>query len=134
MTVKGLSLTADLHPAKLSKMYGDWTNVHTIEHYCELARVYGKMLTLRQQDVVRLFFFEDLSLSEIAEELEITRQGVHEHLYRACESLDRLEDTIQHVSGHKRLESDLDKILQIEDLSEMQVAIRTLARQIKEGE
>lgn len=115
-------------------MYGDWTNLQTIEHYCELARVYGKLLTARQEDIVRLFFFEDLSLSEIAEERKITRQGVHDHLYRACEALDRFENTLQLVSGHNRLEKELSRILTIENGTEMRAAVRALARQIQEGE
>ena len=39
---------------------------------------YGEMLTEKQRDVVELYYDDDLSLSEIAENEGITRQGVRD--------------------------------------------------------
>ena len=41
-----------------------------------LLDIYGKLLTEKQQDMLDLYYNQNLSLSEIAEEEEITRQGV----------------------------------------------------------
>ena len=43
---------------------------------------YGALLTERQQDVFQLYFGDDLSLGEIAEELRISRQAVYDTLRR----------------------------------------------------
>lgn len=44
---------------------------------------YGDMLTDKQRDVVELYYNDDLSLSEIAENEGITRQGVRDSIKRA---------------------------------------------------
>lgn len=44
---------------------------------------YGDMLTDKQRDVVELYYDNDLSLSEIAENEGITRQGVRDSIKRA---------------------------------------------------
>ena len=41
-----------------------------------LLDIYGKLLTDKQQDMLDLYYNQNLSLSEIAEEGDITRQGV----------------------------------------------------------
>lgn len=48
---------------------------------------YGSLLTSRQQEVMRLYHEENLSLSEIAEEFGISRQGVHDTLKNAEHAL-----------------------------------------------
>ena len=52
-----------------------------------LVDFYGALLSQRQQDVLRLYHEENCSLQEIAEELGISRQGVHEALKKAEKSL-----------------------------------------------
>lgn len=44
---------------------------------------YGELLTDKQKNCFDLYYNQDLSLSEIAGELGITRQGVHDSLTRA---------------------------------------------------
>ena len=44
---------------------------------------YGELLTEKQKTCFDLYYNQDLSLSEIAEEAGITRQGVHDTLARA---------------------------------------------------
>ena len=41
---------------------------------------YGELLTKRQQQIYESVVLEDYSLSEVAEELNISRQGVHQTL------------------------------------------------------
>lgn len=49
-------------------------------HISMLLEMYGKLLTNKQADVLDLYYNQNLSLSEIAEELNITRQGVRKSL------------------------------------------------------
>ncbi len=52
---------------------------------------YGALLTDRQRECFELRYYQDLSLGEIAEELGISRQGVHENLSRAEALLRNME-------------------------------------------
>ena len=45
-----------------------------------LLDCYGELLTERQRDLAELYYNEDLSLSEIAEMRDITRQAVRDSL------------------------------------------------------
>ena len=53
---------------------------------------YGDMLTDRQKEFYDLYYSEDLSLAEIAENYGITRQGVRDVIVRAEAVLTELED------------------------------------------
>ena len=53
---------------------------------------YGDMLTERQREFYDLYYNEDLSLSEIAENYGISRQGVRDVIVRAEATLAELED------------------------------------------
>ncbi len=52
---------------------------------------YGQMLTEKQRQAVELHYGMDLSLSEIAEELGVSRQAVHDLLKRSEEALEQYE-------------------------------------------
>ena len=52
---------------------------------------YGGLLTKRQQECFEMRYDQDLSLSEIGEELGISRQGVHDNLTRTEALLRNME-------------------------------------------
>ena len=54
-----------------------------------LSAFYGGLLTDKQRQVLTLHCEEDLSLTEIAQEVGISRQGVHELLTRAARTMMR---------------------------------------------
>lgn len=47
-----------------------------------LCQIYGKMLTNKQYEVINDYYNNDLSLSEIAENNNITRQAVRDIIER----------------------------------------------------
>lgn len=53
---------------------------------------YGDLLTERQRMCFDLRHNQDLSLAEIAEELQVSRQGVHDNLSRAEALLQNMEN------------------------------------------
>ena len=63
---------------------------------------YGDMLTEKQRDVVELYYNDDLSLSEIAENEGITRQGVRDSIKRAEAQLLEMEERLGRLRGHPR--------------------------------
>lgn len=63
-----------------------------------LLDFYGQLLTKRQQDIFDLHYNGDYSLGEIAEELNISRQGVYDSLKRGRATLEELESKLGLVS------------------------------------
>ena len=59
-----------------------------------LCAFYGGLLTQRQQDALRLHYEEDFSLGEIAEELGVSRQNVHELITRSAQKLRKYEEAL----------------------------------------
>jgi hypothetical protein len=75
---------------------------------------YGGLLTEKQRQIMELRFAEDLSLAEIAEQLSISRQAVHDAIQRTTQQLFDYEDKlgllkIRHLRHNKLqiLESQL---------------------------
>lgn len=59
-----------------------------------LLDIYGKALTDKQNDVLDLYYNNDLSLSEIGEDLGISRQGVRDSIKRGEDSLKFYEELL----------------------------------------
>ena len=53
---------------------------------------YGELLTERQKEFFDLYYNEDLSLAEIAENAGISRQGVRDVIVRAEAAMQEVED------------------------------------------
>ena len=53
---------------------------------------YGDMLTDRQKMCLDFKYNQDMSLAEIAEELGVSRQGVHDNILRAEAHLQKIEE------------------------------------------
>ncbi|MFW6380936.1 MAG: YlxM family DNA-binding protein [Bacillota bacterium] len=71
---------------------------------------YGQLLTERQQKAISLYFYEDLSLGEIAERLEISRQGVYDHLHRGEKLLRKYEQKLGLIEKEQSIVDNLDRL------------------------
>lgn len=69
----------------------------------ELLDVYGGLLTPRQQEILEYYYEEDFSISEIAEELEISRSGVQDAIHKATKQLEKYESVVQYVRKKKEV-------------------------------
>lgn len=56
-----------------------------------LFDLYGGLLTDKQRNCLNMYFYDDLSLSEISEELGVSRQAVHDLLKRVEQTLEKYE-------------------------------------------
>ena len=101
---------------------------------------YGDMLTDRQKEFFDLYYNEDLSLAEIAENYDITRQGVRDVIVRAEGIMQELEDKTGIIRRFQKMQSQLSDIDRFADgIMEMNdqrgsgdPAIEALYRQIKD--
>lgn len=55
-----------------------------------LLDLYGELLTEKQQDILDLYYNNNLSLAEIAEEVGITRQAVRDSIVKGEKKLFRI--------------------------------------------
>ena len=76
---------------------------------------YGELLTERQRQVYTSVVFEDYSLSEVAEELGISRQGVHDMIRRCNRTLEEYEEKLHLV---KKFLETKQKVEEINKLAE----------------
>ncbi len=81
---------------------------------------YGELLTERQKEFYQLYYDEDLSLAEIAENYGISRQGVRDVIVRAEAYMTEIEDKtglvkrFMHFAPHvEAIEGALDEIEQM---------------------
>lgn len=76
---------------------------------------YGELLTNHQKEIYEQFIVEDLSLSEIAKDAGISRQGVHDLIKRCNRILEEYEEKLHLV---EKFISIKEKVHQISDLLE----------------
>ncbi len=76
---------------------------------------YGDLLTDRQKEFYDLYYNEDLSLAEIAENYGITRQGVRDVIARAEGILTEVEDKTGLIRRFKTMRTDLRQLRQVLD-------------------
>ncbi len=73
---------------------------------------YGELLTERQKEFFDLYYNEDLSLSEIAENEGISRQGVRDVIVRAEAAMQEIEDKTGLIRRFEQFRSHVDAITQ----------------------
>lgn len=71
---------------------------------------YGDVLTERQKDFYDLYYNEDFSLGEIAEQYHITRQGVRDVIVRAEATLTDLEDKTGLIRRFHTMSAQLQQV------------------------
>lgn len=93
-----------------------------------LLDFYGQLLTERQRSCYELHVNEDLSLSEIAEQSGISRQGVWDSIRHAEQSLREMEEKtglVRRFTGVRQALSEIEKQAgEIERLSSGEVRQR----------
>ena len=86
-----------------------------------LLDYYGLLLTDKQREAVEYYYNDDLSLGEIAENLDISRQGVRDSIKRAEAVLYEAEEKLGLLKNNKLLHEKLavirEKIDIIDDLN-----------------
>lgn len=97
---------------------------------------YGELLNDHQRKVYEDFYFNDLTLSEIAEEEGISRQGVHDLVKRSARVLEEYEKKLHLVDKFLNMKSKVEKIQKLvqeeEDLKTIKTEIAKISDEILE--
>jgi len=76
---------------------------------------YGDLLTERQKEFYDLYYNEDLSLAEIAENYGISRQGVRDVIVRAEASMTEIEDKTHLIRRFYQMQKEITAIEEAAD-------------------
>lgn len=77
-----------------------------------LNQIYGKLLTKKQYEIIDDYYNHDLSLSEIAENNEITRQAVRDILKKGEKKLYEYEEKLKDKKKTEEQEKVINEIVQ----------------------
>ena len=76
-----------------------------------LCELYGKLLTKKQLEFMNDYYNNDLSLSEIAENNDITRQAVRDILKKGEKKLFEYEEKLEFMKRMLNQEKKIEKVL-----------------------
>ena len=88
----------------------------TFEKKIRVGRLYdfyGSLLTEKQQKIMEQYFYDDLSLGEIAESEGISRQAVYDLLKRAEQTLEHYEEKLHILQKDEDLRFQLRSALNL---------------------
>ncbi len=96
-----------------------------------LNEIYGKLLTKKQFEIIDNYYNQDLSLTEIAENNEITRQAVRDILKKGEKKLYEYEKQLNFMKKAQKQEKKVEKILEQIDIIEDQTLNKKTVEQLQ---
>ena len=78
------------------------------EYYSALYDLYSSLLTDKQRSYFEDYYFNDLSLFEIADNMGVSRNAIHDQLKKVIDNLDNYENKL----GLLKKENKLNELLE----------------------
>ncbi len=78
------------------------SKINKIEKYINLYDTYSNLLTKVQKDVFEMYYFEDMSLSEIAKKRGTSRAAVQDNIKKTEKILIDFENKLKIVNKNKK--------------------------------
>ena len=79
-------------------------------YYTMLYDTYGELLTDKQQNYFQEYYFNNLSLSELATRHNISRNAIHKQLKEKIKRLENYEDNLRLAKKNEMLENIVKSI------------------------
>ena len=79
-------------------------------YYNDLFDIYGELLTDKQKDYFKDYYFDNLSYGEIGEKYDVSRNAVFKQLKMATDKLEELEDKLHINQLFKKIEKKVEEI------------------------
>lgn len=76
----------------------------------ELLDYYGGLLTVKQNRIMLEYYHDNLSLTEIAENLSVSRQAVHDTIKKSTALLRSFEEELHLVQSERRRQQQIHRI------------------------
>lgn len=97
-----------------------------------LLDFYGDVLTQRKKDALDFYYNQDMSLSEIAEEMNISRQGVRDIIKKAEDELSFYEEKLGLAAKFKDAQTHATRALQLCEQENVDESIKDEIRKLLE--
>lgn len=75
-----------------------------------LFEFYGPLLTKKQHSYLQMYYGDDYSLGEIAEEFKVSRQAVYDNIKRTVKILQGYEDKMHLLKEFDQRNAELDEL------------------------
>ncbi len=95
-----------------------------------LLEIYGNLLTEKQNEYMNYYYNEDLSLSEIAENNNITRQAVRTILMKSKKKLEEYEKDLGVMKKEQKIKEQIEKLEKITSDKKTKEIINKIKSQI----
>jgi len=82
---------------------------------------YGELLTERQRNIYQDAVYGDLSLSELADDYGISRQGVHDLIKRCDKTLEEYEQKLHLIERFDKIKQYSEQLKEMADNSDNEV-------------
>lgn len=79
-------------------------------YYVELFDYYGDLFTDKQKEYFIDYYFNNLTLQEIADNNDVSRNAVHKNIKELKEKLDYYEEKLNLYKNRKKIEKILEKV------------------------
>ena len=95
-----------------------------------LLEIYGKLLTPKQYEFMDYYYNEDLSLSEIADNNEITRQAVRTILLKSKKKLEEYESQLKFMQKENEIKKIVEELEKTKMNKDQEEKIKKIKEQI----
>ncbi len=85
--------------------------IEKVEQMNQLYDCYGELLTSKQQNIFTMYYQDDFSYQEIAENLEISRSAVFDSLKRVESALEHYESVLHLVRNEQQVNQLLSSLM-----------------------
>lgn len=93
---------------------------------------YQALLTDKQRSYMQLYYLDDLSLGEIAEEYDISRQAVYDNIRRTEAMLEEYEEKLNLFTKFEKRQETIEQLLLLAKDQSSEESLVQLINQLKE--
>ena len=101
--------------------------------YTKLFNLYGSLLSNAQQEILKDYYFADLSISEISENRGISRAAVEDALSKGSKKLDQYEEQVKALEKLARIRDKAQELQSIVDDDDEIKLANELLKEIDNG-
>ncbi len=98
--------------------------------YGRLFDLYGDLLSADRQKIMSDYFEFNMTLAEIAQEKNISRQAVLDAIDKSCEKLKEFESVLQIYAKRNALRADLTELLSLTESKELKEKVEEILRKL----
>lgn len=83
-------------------------DIYSNLRYTRLFEIYGQLLTDKQQTICQMYFFDNLTLAEIGENLAVSRQAINDCIEKSTRNLEQFEEKIGKLKLQEYITKELN--------------------------